>query len=210
MDLYNFPYHLRAFLSNARERRATTNDSSSRRSRRRPGSTPPRPPANRQQNGRRAPNRFGACAYPLSCLSSATPRILLLRRSVTTSTAPRPLRAPLSSYRYHRYLSLSLPLSPFFFLCFSPPRRSCTFLLPATLLCTPPVALLRSFVSSLLSLSLSPSPPIYRRIRPLVFADIFSIVSLLTLAPLPHSPPPLLPLSLFLSLSLSTPALSLR
>lgn len=73
-------------------------------------------PANRQQNGRRAPNRFARV-----CLSSLLPilrdsaYILLLRRGLPPLPSPVARRSTLSPYR-RRVIPLSLSSSP---------RRSC-------------------------------------------------------------------------------------
>ena len=129
------------------------------------------------------------------CLSSLLP---ILR----DSTHPSPRRslstsiASFSSYR-RRVLSLSFSLS-------LSPSLSSTLLLRFPSSCYPPLyATELLFVvplSCLSSLCLPPSPPIYRRIRLLVFADIFSIIPLF-LSSLPLSFPLSL-LQLFLSVNL--------
>lgn len=96
-------------------------------------------PANRQQNGRRAPNRFARV-----CLSSLLPilrdsaYILLLCRGRPPLPSLVARRSPPTDAALSLFLSLPLLVAP------------------ATLLCTPPVALRRSFVlTPFLSFSLS-------------------------------------------------------
>lgn len=123
----------------------------------------------------RVPNRF-ACLSSLYLLRDS--RILLLL-AAQDAASPPPSRCSLLLPAFVFYffcpsLSLSLLIS----LCLS--VSLLRFLPFATLLCALPIALRCSFVSFFFlffSLPLVLSLPICRRIRPLVFADVFPLVS---------------------------------
>lgn len=166
-------------------------DSSTRWSRRRPGSTPPRPRRAGNKMADRAPNRF-ACLSSLCLLRDS--RILLLlaaqdaasppppsRRSLLLPTLALSLFSPIS-------LSLCLLISP----CLSVSLPTLSFSCYPSLYTPGRPSLFLCFVSLplFLSLTLVLSLPICRRIRPLVFADVFSLVSFSLSSPHPSLPGP--------------------